>query len=119
MATINSPSIVRLPMDAKLALQQCSHGALWSVGASDIELYTDCLQFKARIHPWLKDGRRAGRARVMKVRIELTPADLYRITVGYLDRCEWKEHFQVEGIYGDDLPRLVLDLDRGRESRWL
>lgn len=105
-------------MDARTALAQCSRGALWTVGASDIELYTDCLQFKARIHPRRQDGTRASRARVMRVRIELTPADLYRVTVGYLSKCDWIEHFQVEGIYGEDLPRLLVSLDSGTESGW-
>lgn len=109
----------RIPMDARVALQQCTNGALMTVGASDIELYTDCLQFKARIHPRRQDGTRASGARVMKVRIELTPADLYRVTVGYFPKkWEWREHFQAEGIYAEDLAKVLVSLDSGTEARW-
>lgn len=106
-------------MDPAVTRTQIGIGPLMTVGASNLYGSNKALKFDARIHPWLKDGKRAGRPRVMRVTIDLLADDLYRVRVGYLNRGEWVSHFEVQGIYAEDLARLIVDLDSGTEKGWL
>lgn len=47
----------------------------------------------------------------MRVYIELTPADLYDITVVHSKAGENGVHFEMEGVGAEDLNRVLLSLD--------
>lgn len=71
---------------ARTIRSQIQTGVLWALGASDLwatitEHGNPALQFKARIIP-----KGQTKARVMTVVIELTPMDLYDITVTYIKK---------------------------------
>lgn len=109
----------KVPMDGQTCLDQITRGGLMTVGASNIRLYLDAVTMNARIHPRRKDGRRAGAARVMQVKITLSSWDTYSLSVSYLDgrKFEFVTHWEMDGIFAEDLPRIFLSLDSGTESR--
>lgn len=121
MTTTTAPTLHQdpRPMDARLTLAQITKGCLWSVGASDIRMFSDAVLFKARIHPRRQDGKRASAARVMDVQITLGGDDLYRVSVRYFVKASLQTvtHWEGTGIYGEDMARLFLSFDSGTESR--
>lgn len=88
---------------------------LMSLGAHELGFLsgdqTPGLLFKARILPFRKDGTRSHAPRIMIVRITLNPMDLYDINVSYGNRGEVVTHEEFEGIYAEDLNRVLLSLD--------
>lgn len=100
---------------AQTIRQQIGLGVLWSLGATAFHYGTKdgnpYLGMDVRILPYRKDGKRGSRPRVMRLRVELTPADLYDITVEYIQRYEKITHFTATGIYCDQLSHLLLSLD--------
>lgn len=95
--------------------QQIELGVLMSLGARDLA-YTTAgekpgFTFKATVLPFRKDGTRGTRGRTMRVTITFSPVDDYTVTVGYLNRYEWVEHFRTEGVYADALNRVLLSID--------
>lgn len=111
---------------AKVIRQQITMGALMSLGARDFSHGTrdgqTYLAFAATVLPFTKSGNRATAARAMTVTVTLTPADLYDITVTYPQRGDRyglktpETHYTAEGIYADQLPRLLLALDYDGET---
>lgn len=101
---------------------QIGVGSLMSVGASGFIAQSDDsatpgLGFTARLHPYTKTGNRSTAARKMTVWVNLTADDLYRVRVRYGKYSE-HTHFETDGIYADQLPRLILSLDSGTEQGW-
>lgn len=107
---------------AQTIRQQIGLGVLWSLGATALHYGTEkngnpFLGMAVRILPYRKDGKRGSRPRVMRLRVELTPADLYDITVEYTQRnrhtgdYEKITHFTATDVYCDQLSRLLLTLD--------
>lgn len=85
--------------------------SLMRVGASDFMCTSEQrggLVFKAWIAP-----KGQSRARVMQVQVILTGADLYDVTVGYLQArtYAWVEHYSIEGVYADQLAEVIRRLD--------
>jgi hypothetical protein len=97
--------------------KQITVGVLMSLGASDLmadrehvkpPLY-DTLTFRARILDKNKNKR------VMRVRVVLDPSDTYSIKVTYPkrgDRTTEIVHYEVDGIYNDQLAEVLLRLDQ-------
>lgn len=100
---------------ATIIRQQIEIGVLMSLGARDLAYTTTDgqpgLTFKATVLPFRKNGTRGTRGRTMRVTVTLTPADDYTITVSYLNRYEWIEHFRAEGVYADALNPVLLSID--------
>lgn len=100
---------------ATVIRQQIETGVLMSLGAREFAYTTTDgqpgLTFKATVLPFRKNGTRGTRGRTMRVTVTLTPADDYTVTVGYLNRYEWVEHFRAEGVYVDALNRVLLSID--------
>lgn len=92
---------------------------LMSLGASDFSYSAaerGTLIFKARILPFKANGERSERAAVMMVRVVLTAADTYTVSVVYRTRGELRLHMQREGVYCDEISRLMLALDYDGEE---
>ena len=89
---------------------------LMSLGASELVSSEanegrPALAFWARILPFNAKGKRLSRPAKMRVYIELTPADLYAITVVHSKAGEYGVHFEMEGVGAEDLNRVLLSLD--------
>lgn len=108
------------PMHFKTMRNQIGTGALMTVGARNFVILDDAIvTMTASIHPRIKNGRRGQAARNMEIRVSLGFDDLYRISVRYPARStkEIITHWEMDGIYGDDLARIFVSLDSGTESR--
>lgn len=101
--------------------RQIGPGALMSLGAHKLGYVNASvcqrtgirggLVFMARIMPITKAGARSSAVRNMRVIVELTGADLYRVTVEYQHRGDTLVHFARDGVYCDEIGRLMLALD--------
>lgn len=95
--------------------QQLGVPGFMTLGASDLYYTVESdmpgLAFKARILPFLKNGKRGSRPRVMDVRILLNAMDTYDVRVGYLNGVYWVSHYVAKDVYADQLQRLALALD--------
>jgi hypothetical protein len=108
------------PLSFKTLRNQIGLGALMTVGARHFVLHDEAVvSMTASIHPRIKDGRRGSSARNMEIRVSLGFDDLYRISVRYPARGtkEIITHWEMDGIYNDDLARIFVSLDSGTESR--
>lgn len=101
---------------AEVIRSQVNPMVLMSLGASEF-VSTEAnegrpaLAFWARILPFNAKGKRLSRPAKMRVCIELTPADLYDITVVHSKAGECGVHFEMEGVGAEDLNRVLLSLD--------
>lgn len=86
-----------------------------SLGASNLGYTTaealPCLVFIARILPFNKSGHRSSRAVRMAVHVALDPSDTYTVHVHYVSKGQKVEHARVEGVFADELNRVLLALD--------
>lgn len=102
---------------ARTITHQATIGALMTLGATDLFAMTATdtraggAMWNVRIIPMRKDGTRGTRPRVMKLRIELTHRDDYNITVDYINRGKPVTHYTAEGVYCDQLAKILLALD--------
>lgn len=107
-------------IDVNLLRDQIGLGVLWTVGARNLVNHDHkALSMTASIHPRIKDGRRGSSARNMEIRVTLGFDDLYRVSVRYPARGtkETITHWEMDGIYAEDLARIFVSLDSGTESR--
>lgn len=102
---------------ADIIRQQIGTGVFMSLGARNLGSFTDAttgnpgLAFQATILPFNKTGARADRGRTMRVRVTLTPADLYDVRVDYSHRGETKTHHEATDIDAFALRSHLLALD--------
>ena len=95
---------------AEAARRQIGWQGLATLGASDLAVVRDPmpgLTFLARIHPFTKTGKRAGRARVMRVFVTINHLDLWDVKV----ELDGEEHYAVTDVYAGDLQKLMVALD--------
>lgn len=102
---------------ADIIRQQITPGVLMSLGAQNIgaaprNKHGECgLDFSARVLPFTVGGARSPRPRIMVVFVALTADDAYRIEVYYKRAGKLVCHFHAAGVYADQLPQVLLDLD--------
>lgn len=104
-------------LDADQAFAAITKGGLMTVGAHAITYSAHEITMVAMIHPRLASGRRAGRARKMRLRVDVTPMDLYRVRVDYVQDLAWVMHWEDDSLYAEDLARAFVALDSGTEHR--
>lgn len=95
--------------------KQIGVAGFMTLGTSDL-CYTVAdgkpgLMFHARVLPFLKSGERGARVRIVGVTVLLNALDTYDVTVKYFTGGEWVIHYQQEGVYADQLTKLMLALD--------
>lgn len=101
---------------AQIIRQQIGFWNLAAVGARDFLYGKDergSFIFKASLHPFNKNGERAGRARTMMVKVTCTYSDTYTVEVTYQGRNHFDvvTHFTASDIYADQIGRVILSLD--------
>lgn len=106
-------------MDAAVLRAQIGVGALMTVGARKLIATPASLAMTVSLHPWLEDGSRTRAARNMQLKITLGADDLYRISARYKARggAQMLTHWELDRLFGPDLPYIFVALDSGAESR--
>lgn len=92
---------------AQTILDQIGVGSLMRLGAHKVERYLDAARFNIKI---AMPGQT--RARIMRVTIQLTAADLYDLSIGYLDKksLDWVSMEDHQGIYVDTMVDIMRQL---------
>jgi hypothetical protein len=106
-------------MDTNTLRAQIGIGALMTVGARKLIATPNSLEMTVSLHPRLEDGTRSRAARNMELKVTLGGDDLYRISVRYKARggTEVLTHWELDRLFGPDLPWIFVALDSGTESR--
>lgn len=77
---------------------QISIPTLMGLGAHKLTFYRDALTFNAKVLV-------GNRPRIVLVKITLTPADLYDLSIGFLNKrtLDWHSIEDMHGIYADTM----------------
>ncbi|MGO2520105.1 MAG: hypothetical protein ACTH8F_08285 [Microbacterium sp.] len=113
ISTTDPADIIDNTMTGRTFRAAIGTNTLWCVGAHEISNVPGRHQlggllFKARILPMTKTGRGEA-ARSMAVLVSLTPADEIDVEVRRIS--DGHEHAHVQGIYIDQMQRMILALD--------
>lgn len=113
-----------IPMDVNTTRGQIGVFALMATGAHNFRANDENLFFNVRVLAYKKDGTRGSSVRIMTVRITLEASDTYDVSVTYLTgrgaTLSEKTHFEAEGVYADQLSKVIyaLDSDGPKSQEW-